>query len=47
MINDEKIIQNQIASFENNDENRAALSIEIHKKIKKLNATSNNIKGLN
>ena len=47
MINDEKIIQNQIASFENNDENRAALSIEIHKKIKKLDATSNNIKGLN
>jgi len=47
MINDEKIIQNQIASFENNDENRAALSIEIHKKIKKLNATSNTIKGLN
>ena len=46
MLNDEKLIQNQIASFENNDENRAALSIEIHKKIKKLDATSNNIKGL-
>ena len=47
MINDEKIIQNQIASFENNDKNRATLSIDIHKKIKKLDAINNNIKGLN
>ena len=46
MINDEKIIQNQIKSFEENDNNRAELSINIHKKIKKLDATSNNIKGL-
>jgi len=47
MINDEKIIQNQIASFENNDKNRAKLSIDIHKKIKKLDSINNNIKGLN
>lgn len=43
---EEKILQNQIESFEKNDENRANLSIDIHKKIKKLESISNNIKGL-
>lgn len=47
MINDEQIIQNQISSFEKNDENRASISIDIHKKIKHLDTTSKNIKGLN
>jgi predicted GTPase len=43
---EEKILQNQIESFEKNDENRADLSIDIHKRIKKLGTISNNIKGL-
>ena len=43
---EENILQNQISSFEQNDENRADLSIDIHKKIKKLDLLSNNIKGL-
>ena len=47
MINDEQIIQNQLSSFEKNDENRASIAINIHKKIKNLDATSKNIKGLN
>ena len=46
MINDEGIIQNQIKSFEDNDKNRAGISIDIHKKIKKLDLVKNNIKGL-
>lgn len=44
--NDEKILQNQIESFEKNDENRAELSIEIHKKMKKLDNILSNVKGL-
>ena len=44
--NDEKILQNQIESFEKNDENRAELSIDIHKKIKKLDSILSSIKGL-
>jgi hypothetical protein len=43
---EEKILQNQIESFGKNDENRANLSIDIHKKIKKLESISTNIKGL-
>jgi predicted GTPase len=43
---EEKILQNQIESFEQNDENRSNLSIDIHKKIKKLDTISNEIKGL-
>ena len=43
---EEKILQNQVESFEQNDENRANLSIEIHKKIKKLDSIATNIKGL-
>ncbi len=44
--NDEKILQNQIESFEQNNENRAEQSIEIHKKIKKLDNILSSIKGL-
>ena len=43
---EENILQNQIDSFENNDKNRADISINIHKKIKNLNQISNDIKGL-
>ena len=44
--NDEEILQNQINSFEENDKNRAQLSIDIHKNIKKLENISTTIKGL-
>ena len=43
---EEDILQNQIESFENNDKNRANISIEIHKKIKTLDQISTKIKGL-
>jgi len=43
---EETILQNQISSFENNDKNRANISIDIHKRIKSLDLISNNIKGL-
>ena len=43
---EEKILQNQLDSFEKNSENRAELSIEIHKKIKTFDAITTNIKGL-
>jgi predicted GTPase len=45
--NDEEMLQNQINSFEENDKNKAQLSIDIHKNIKKLENTSKTIKGLN
>ncbi|MGE0050244.1 MAG: dynamin family protein [Arcobacter sp.] len=44
--NDEETLQNQINSFEENDKNRAQLSIDIHKNIKKLENISTTIKGL-
>ncbi len=44
--NDEEVLQNQINSFEENDKNRAQLSIDIHKNIKKLENISTTIKGL-
>lgn len=44
--NDEELLQNQINSFEENDKNRAELSINIHKNIKKLENISTTIKGL-
>lgn len=47
MLNDEEILQNQIGSFEQNNENRASMSIDIHKKIKKLDTVISNVKGLN
>ena len=43
---EEDILQKQIQSFEKNDENRATLSIDIHKKIKDLEQISTNIKRL-
>ncbi|MGM0520314.1 MAG: dynamin family protein [Campylobacterota bacterium] len=44
---DENILQKQLESSEQNSENRALLSIDIHKKIKKLNTTLESLKGLN
>ena len=44
--NDEEMLQNQINSFEENDKNKAQLSIDIHKNIKKLDSISKTIKGL-
>jgi len=44
--NEERILQEQIKSFEENDENRAELSISIHKKIKELDSMAMTIKGL-
>jgi hypothetical protein len=44
--NDEETLQNQINTFEENDKNRAQLSIDIHKNIKKLENISTTIKGL-
>ena len=44
--NDEEVLQNQINSFEENDKNRAQLSIDIHKNIKKLENISTTITGL-
>lgn len=45
--NDEETLQNQINSFEENDKNKAQLSIDIHKNIKELENISLTIKGLN
>ena len=42
--NDEKILQNQIDSFEQKDQNRGELSVEIHKKIKKLETITKGFK---
>ena len=44
--NDEDTLQNQINSFEENDKNRAQLSIDIHKNIKNLENISTTIRGL-
>jgi hypothetical protein len=44
--NDEDTLQNQIDSFEENDKNRAQLSIDIHKNIKNLENISTTIRGL-
>jgi predicted GTPase len=45
--NDEEMLQKQINSFEENDKNKAQISIDIHKNIKKLENASRTIKGLN
>jgi predicted GTPase len=45
--NDEEMLQKQINSFEENDKNKAQLSIDIHKNIKKLENVAKTIKGLN
>ncbi|NQY93060.1 MAG: dynamin family protein [Campylobacteraceae bacterium] len=39
LLNNEKILKDQIDSFETKDQNRGELSIEIHKKLKKLEIT--------
>ncbi len=44
--NDEETLQNQINSFEKNDKNRAQISIDIHKNIKKLENILTTVKGL-
>ncbi|MBL3520443.1 dynamin family protein [Arcobacter lanthieri] len=44
--NEEQSLQNQLSSFEENDKNRAELSINIHKNIKKLENILLTIKGL-
>ncbi len=44
---DEAILQKQLETFEQNNENRAQFSIDIHKKIKKLNSILESVKGLN
>ena len=44
---DEIILQKQLESSEQNSENRALISIDIHKKVKKLNTTLESLKGLN
>lgn len=44
--NDEETLQNQINSFEQNEQNKGQLSIDIHKNIKKLENISITVKGL-
>lgn len=44
--NEEESLQNRIATFEKNDKNKAELSINLHKNIKKLENIMLNIKGL-
>ncbi len=42
----EKALKHQLSSFEENEENKAKLSINIHKQIKKLEQVSKTVKGL-
>ena len=44
--NEEEILEHQISKFSDNEENKAELSISIHKKIKQMNQYSNQIQGL-
>jgi len=44
--NEEQSLQNQLSSFEQNDKNKAQLSINIHKNIKKLESILLTLKGL-
>jgi len=44
--NEEMILLEQINKFTTNEENRAEISINIHKKIKKMNSIANKIQGL-
>jgi len=44
--NEEEILEQQISKFSDNEENKAELSISIHKKIKQMNQYSNQIQGL-
>lgn len=45
--NDEKTLERELSNFKNNDENRATQSIELHKRVKKLEKTLEDIKGVN
>ena len=47
MKNEEEILQNQLLTFEKDEDNRAQKSIDIHKTIKALDNIVNQIKGLN
>lgn len=47
MKNEEEILQNQLSTFEKDENNRAQKSIDIHKTIKALDTMVNQIKGLN
>jgi len=44
LLKDEKTLQNRISSYEENDSKRDELSMEIHKKIKKLEAINKELK---
>ena len=46
LANEEEILSTQISQFSKNEENKAEVSIVIHKKIKKMNVMANTIQGL-
>lgn len=46
LINEEATLQDKISTFEDNEKNKAELSINLHKNIKKLENIMLNIKGL-
>lgn len=46
LTNEEEILSSQISQFTENEENKAEMSINIHKKIKKMNMMANKIQGL-
>ena len=47
LINEEATLEEKISTFEENEKNKAELSIDLHKNIKKLESIMSNIKGLN
>ncbi|RXI28500.1 dynamin family protein [Aliarcobacter trophiarum] len=47
LTNEEMTLQNRISTFEENEKNKAELSIALHKNIKKLENIVANVKGLN
>lgn len=46
LTNEEEILASQISKFSDNEDNKAEMSINIHKKIKKMNMMANKIQGL-
>jgi len=46
LTNEEEILASQISKFSDNEDNKAEMSISIHKKIKKMNMMANKIQGL-
>ena len=44
LLKDEKTLQNRISSFEENDSQKDELTIEIHKKVKKLESINKELK---